>query len=220
MSLSWPQVWRSCAQGRVTGLSATASWLGVAMPIGWIAYGLLIGDRLQVVTNVVTGGAGVAVLVALLLARLDLRTGRPLLITAGASAGVVVAALLSVAAAALPQVTGAHVAPALGVVLAAAAMMSGVPQPLSLLRDRTQDLAGLSPLRWRLGLAACACWSIYGLSTGQAAVWVSALVGLASAAIVCAVIAARRVVDPSDVGIVTPPWRDSVNTRSLAMAGV
>jgi uncharacterized protein with PQ loop repeat len=192
MSLPWPQVWRSCARGRTTGLSATASWLGVAMPIGWITYGLLIGDRLQVVTNTVTGGAGIAVLVALLLARLELRTGRKLLVSASAAAGVLVAVAVSAIAAALPDVSGTSVAPMLGAVLAAAATLSAVPQPWALLRDRNQDLAGVSPLRWRLGLAACACWFLYGVSTAQPAVWASALVGLLSAAIVCAVLTARR----------------------------
>jgi uncharacterized protein with PQ loop repeat len=192
MSLPWPQVWRSCARGRTTGLSATASWLGVAMPIGWITYGLLIGDRLQVVTNTVTGGAGIAVLVALLVARLELRTGRKLLVSAAAAAGVLVAVAVSAIVAALPDVSGTSVAPMLGAVLAAAATLSAVPQPWALLRDRSQDLAGLSPLRWRLGLAACACWSMYGLSTDQPAVWASALVGLLSAAVVCVVIRARR----------------------------
>jgi uncharacterized protein with PQ loop repeat len=218
MSLSWPQVWRSCVQRRTTGLSATASWLGVAMPIGWITYGLLIGDRLQVVTNSVTGGAGVAILVTLLLARLELRTGRTLLFTAGAAGGVVLAAALSAAAAALPDVNGRHVAPMLGAVLAVAATLSAVPQPLALLRNPAQDLSGLSRLRWRLGFGACTCWFLYGLSTGHAAVWSSALVGLASASIVCAVLSARR---PADgVWIQTPRWRETVTTRSLATVGL
>jgi uncharacterized protein with PQ loop repeat len=244
MSLPWPQVWRSCGQGRTTGLSATASFLGVAMPIGWITYGLLIGDRLQVVTNTVTGGAGVAVLVALLLARTELRRGRSLLASAAAAAGVVFAALAGLVTAAFPQVSGAHVAPMLGVVLAVAATLSAVPQPWALLRDRTQDLSGLSPLRWRLALAACSCWTLYGLGTGQAAVWSSALVGLIGAAVVCAVVAARTAssaagVVPTAADIAATSWRESdvaalrlresevsalhwresVNTRSLAMVG-
>ena len=57
MTLPWPQVWRSVAHRRTTGLSASACWLGVALPIGWITYGLLRGDRIQVVTNSVTGSA-------------------------------------------------------------------------------------------------------------------------------------------------------------------
>ena len=162
MSPLWPQVWRSCVRRRTTGLSATACWLGVALPIGWITYGLLIGDRLQVVTNSVTGGAGVAVLVALLLARMDLRTGRKLLVTAAGAAGVLIAAALSAGAAALPRFEGPEAARTLGAVLAVTSILAAVPQPLSLLRDRAQDLSGLSPLRWRLGAGACASWCGYG----------------------------------------------------------
>jgi uncharacterized protein with PQ loop repeat len=217
MSLPWPQVWRSCAQRRTTGLSATAVWLGVAMPIGWITYGLLIGDRLQVMTNTVTGLAGLAVLAALLLTRLDVRSRRTLLATAGSAAVVAGTAAASAVATALPGVSGKQAAPVLGVVLALAATLSAIPQPLALLRDRAQDLSGLSPLRWRLGLGACACWTLYGLSLGEAAVWASAAVGLASAAIVCAVIAARR---PAPTVVITSRWRDTVTTRNLAMAGV
>ena len=192
MSLPWPQVYRSVARGRTTGLSATACFLGVAMPIGWITYGLLIGDRLQVVTNSVTGGAGLAVLIALLSRQTELRTVRKLALSAGAAAGVLLAALFSAVAAALPGVTGTHVAPMLGSVLAVAATLAAVPQPLSLLRDRNQDLTGISPLRWRLAVLACSSWCSYGLLTGQAAVWSSALAGLAGAAIVCAVLITRR----------------------------
>jgi hypothetical protein len=217
MSLPWPQVWRSCALGRTTGLSASATFLGVAMPAGWITYGLLIGDPLQIVSNIVTGVAGLAVLIGLLAARTDLRSGRPLAVSAAAAATVAGASVLSGLAAALPHVDGGRVAPLLGAVLAVAAALSAVPQPLALLRDRTQDLAGLSPLRWRLGVAACACWTLYGLGTGQAAVWASALAGLAGTAVVCAVVAARQ---PSQVRYATPAWRDTVTTRSIVMAGV
>ena len=213
MSLPWPQVWRSCARRRTTGLSATACWLGVAMPIGWITYGLLIDDRLQVVTNSVTGGAGVAILVALLLAETDLRTGRKLLITAAGAAGVLAAAGLSVAAAALPELDGPAAARGLGVVLALASVLSAIPQPLSLLRDRAQDLSGLSPLRWRLGAGACASWCSYGLVTGQTAVWLSAAVGLVGALIVCVVLvlpvpaASARPAAPAVVAVGVAPVR-------------
>jgi uncharacterized protein with PQ loop repeat len=217
MSLPWPQVWRSCAQRRTTGLSATAVWLGVAMPIGWITYGLLLGDRLQVISNTVTGTAGMAVLVSVLLSRADLRSRRTLPATAGAAGLVAGTAGVSALAAALPGVSGRQAAPMLGVVLALAATLSAIPQPLALLRDRAQDLSGLSPLRWRLGLGACSCWTLYGLSLGEAAVWASALAGLVSAGIVCAVIAARR---PASPIIAAPRWRESVTTRSVAMAGV
>nr|WP_296066061.1 hypothetical protein [uncultured Actinoplanes sp.] len=146
MSLSWPQVYKSCVQRRTNGLSATASTLGVALPLGWITYGLLSGERLQI-----------------------------------------------------------------------------VPQPLALVRDRGQDLSGLSPMRWRLGAGASASWLLYGLGTGQEALLASASIGLISTSIVCAVLFLRRERTPPTTAVthITPPrWRDSVTTRNLAMSGV
>ncbi|WP_275979967.1 SemiSWEET transporter [Couchioplanes caeruleus] len=188
MSLPWPQVYRSCIQGRTGGLSATACWLGLAMPVGWITYGLLSGETVQVVTNTVNGAAGLGVLAVVLWRRDDLRTGRKLLVTASGAAGVLAAVVVSVAVAALTDATGAHVAAVLGLILAGTSFVSAIPQPLSLLRDRTQDLSGLSPLRWRLAAGACASWMTYGLTTGQTAVWLSAVVGLTSALIVCSIL--------------------------------
>src|SRR3954452_22042264 len=75
MSLPWPQVIKACVQRRTSGLSATGSALGAAMPIGWITYGWLSGGHLQIVTNVVPGTAGLAILVALLLTQPSMRSG-------------------------------------------------------------------------------------------------------------------------------------------------
>lgn len=222
MTLPWPQVWRSCARHQTTGLSATATWLGVALPIGWITYGLLSGQRVQIVTNSVTGSAGLAILVVLLSSERQLRTRRSLLHSAAAAAAVLLACAASALVAALPGVSGTRVSPLLGVVLAATSVVAAVPQPLALLRDRTQDLAGLSPARWRLGAGACGSWMLYGLLTGQTPVWASSSVGLVSALTVCAVLVARR---PAPEAIEWPQgtpvrWKDSVTTRSLVMAGV
>ena len=192
IALPWPQVWRSVARGRTKGLSATACWQGVAMPVGWITYGLLTGETVQVVTNTVTGVAGLAVLVTVLLKQGELRTGRTLLISATGAAGVLTAAGGSAAAGLLTGIGCARAAAFLGAVLAFTAILGAIPQPLSLLRDRGQDLAGLSPLRWWLAAAACSSWCAYGLATGQIAVWLSALVGLGSALIVCWVLVTDR----------------------------
>jgi uncharacterized protein with PQ loop repeat len=225
MSLSWPQVIKSCVQRRTRGLSPTASTLGVAMPLGWITYGLLSGQRIQVVTNVVTGTAGLAILTALLLTQPAMRSAKALRLSAASAGAVIAAVLLSGAAAALPGVRGEQVAPLLGLVLAGVSFLSAVPQPLALLRDRTQDLSGLSPLRWRLGAGACSSWMLYGLGTGQPAVWASASVGLASALIVCGVLYLRS--EPNENAAAEAllsqaafRWRDSITTRTLAMAGV
>jgi uncharacterized protein with PQ loop repeat len=225
MSLSWPQVVKSCVQRRTRGLSPTACALGVAMPLGWITYGLLSGQRIQVITNVVTGTAGLAILLALLVTQPSMRSLRALRLSAASAGAVLTAVLLSGAAAALPSVRGEQVAPLLGLALAGVSFLSAIPQPLTLLRDRAQDLSGLSPLRWRLGAGACASWLLYGLGTAQPAVWSSAAVGLTSALIVNTVLYLRREPHPTATlealaAQATTRWRDTVTTRTLAMAGV
>jgi uncharacterized protein with PQ loop repeat len=192
MSLSWPQVYKSCVRRRTGGLSATACTLGVAMPLGWITYGLLSGERIQIVTNTVTGGSGLAILVALLVTQPELRSLRALRWSAGAAGAVLGGVLLSGLVAALPGVRAAQVAPLLGLALASVSVLAAVPQPLALLRDRTVDLSGLSPLRWRMAAGAAASWLLYGLLTGQPGVWASASAGLTSALTVCTVLAVRR----------------------------
>jgi hypothetical protein len=222
MSLSWPQVVTSCVRRRTTGLSATASSLGVAMPIGWISYGWLSGEHLQIVTNVVTGAAGLAIMVALLVTQPAMRSGRASRLSAAAAALVVLPVVLSGLVTALPGVRATQVAPLLGLVLAGVSLISAIPQPLALLRDRHQDLSGLSPARWRMGAGAAASWLLYGLGTAQPAVWASAGAGLVSALIVCTVLHLRRETTPlvSTAGVGAARWRDSVTTRTLAMAGV
>jgi len=220
MSLSWPQVVKSCVRRRTTGLSATASTLGVAMPIGWIAYGVLSGERLQIVTNLVTGAAGLAIMVALLATQPAMRSGRALRSSAAAAALVIAPVLLSGLAAALPAVRATEVAPLLGLVLAGVSVVSAIPQPLTLLRDRHQDLSGLSPARWRMGVGAAASWLLYGLGTAQPAVWASAGAGLASALIVCTILHLRQETPATAIAAGAARWRDAVTTRTLAMTGI
>jgi uncharacterized protein with PQ loop repeat len=228
IALPWPQVWRSVACGRTKGLSATACWQGTAMPVGWITYGLLTGETVQVVTNTVTGVAGLAVLVTVLLKESELRTGRKLLVSAAGAAGVLTAAAGSAAAGRLTDVGGTRAAAFLGAVLACTAILGAIPQPLSLLRDRNQDLAGLSPLRWWLAAAACGSWCTYGLATGQLAVWLSALVGLASALIVCWVLLTDRrsraavpaVAVPATAAVAVRTTRSTVRVVRVAHAAV
>ncbi|WP_244876060.1 SemiSWEET transporter [Winogradskya consettensis] len=185
IALPWPQVWRSCAKGQTNGLNASACFLGVAMPVGWITYGALTGETVQIITNAVTGGAGLAVLTTVLIKQSHLRQRRKLATSAAGAAGILTATLGSAAATWLTAASSHQAAAFLGLVLAGTSFVSAIPQPLSLLRDREQDMSGLSALRWRLAAAACASWMTYGLSTGQPAVWASAMVGLTSALIVC-----------------------------------
>jgi uncharacterized protein with PQ loop repeat len=220
MTLPWPQVIKACVQRRTTGLSGTASALGAALPVGWITYGWLSGVQLQIVTNVVTGTAGLAILVALLVTQPSMRSGRALRLKAAAAALVVAPVLLSGLAMALPGIRASYVASLLGLVLAGVSVIAAVPQPLALLRDPHQELSGLSLARWRMTVAATASWLIYGVSTAQPAVWASAAVGLASALIVCTFLHLRR--ERSSVAIAAGAhrWRDTVTTRTIAMAGL
>jgi uncharacterized protein with PQ loop repeat len=219
LSIAWPQVFLSCVRRRTGGLSPAACLLAVSMPAGWLTYGLLIEDRIQVVTNVLNLVSGVAVLIALLVTQPRLRSVRALGGAAGLAGAVLLAIGTASAAAALPQVTAAGAAGLLGGVLAVSSFFSALPQPLALLRDRTQDVSGLSPARFRIAAAAAGSWLIYGLGTGQPAVWAAALVGLSSALAVCVMLTARRApAESARMG--TPEWRGSVVTRSLAVAGV
>jgi uncharacterized protein with PQ loop repeat len=192
MSIAWPQVYRSCVRRRTNGLSTTACMLSVAMPLGWVTYGSLIGDPFQILTNTVSASTGLAILIALLATRPAARAVRPLLAGSSAAAGVLTVVLGAAASAALPRVTAPQAATMLGTALAAMSFVSAMPQPLALLRDRRQDLSGVSPLRWTLAASACGSWLAYGVGVGQPAVWASALVGLTSSLTVCAVLFARR----------------------------
>ncbi|WP_250038413.1 SemiSWEET transporter [Paractinoplanes maris] len=222
VSLSWPQVYKSCVQRRTSGLSATACALGVAMPFGWITYGLLAGQRIQVLTNVATGLTGLAILSALLITQPQLRSRAALRVSAASGGSVVAAALLALGLAALPGISGHAAASMLGTLLAGISFLSAIPQPLALLRDRDLDLSGLSPLRWRMAAGACASWLAYGVLTGQPPLWASSTVGLISASIVCVVLHKRRERRPvaEVTRVIRPDWRDSITTRNAAMAGV
>ena len=89
ISVVWPQVWRSCRHRRTGGLSPTGAWLGLGLNLCWLTFGILIGDPAQIVTNTVVGLGNTAVLVAMLVTRPDLRSGRTLLRTATGAASVV-----------------------------------------------------------------------------------------------------------------------------------
>lgn len=191
IALVWPQVWLSCRHRRTRGLSPTSAWLAVALNLCWLVFGLLTGDLAQTLTNAVVGAANTAVLGALLLTQPELRTRAALLRTASGAACLAALAAGSVGAVvlldAVPAAVGAPLAAVASVVGAAAAL----PQPVSLLRDRSQDLSGLSPARWHLGAASCASWAGYGWLVGQPAVALSAGFGLLCALVVCSVLRSR-----------------------------
>jgi uncharacterized protein with PQ loop repeat len=200
--LIWPQVWLSCIHRRTSGLSATACWLGVALSSCWLTYGLLVQDIVQIANNLVVGAAQTAVLIALLITQPALRTRRALAATAWGAGALVLVAATALAAAALPTIRGAAVGATLGVITSVAGMIAGLPQPISLLRDRSQDLSGLSAARWGLTVVSGALWAGYGLAVGQPAVWASGGFGLGCALLVCAMIALDR--RNASVAAVTP----------------
>jgi len=201
IALVWPQVWLSCRHGRTLGLSPTSAWLGVSLNLCWLTFGVLIGDPAQVVTNVFVGAGNTAVLVALLMAQPELRSRRRLLRTAPGAAGLVTLAAVSITSVALLGADPTAAALTLSSVISLVGSAAAVPQPLSLLRDRTQDVSGLSPARWRLGAASGASWAGYGWLIEQPTVWMSAGFGLCCALVMCSLLSAR----PASTGVPRRP---------------
>jgi uncharacterized protein with PQ loop repeat len=197
IALIWPQVWLSCRHGRTLGLSPTTSWLGVALNLSWLTFGLLIGDPAQIVTNAVVGAGNAAVLAALLLSQPHLRE-KAMILRSAAGAAV----LAALAAGSLTSVTlgadPALVAAAFGSVISLVGALAALPQLLSILFDRTQDLSGMSPARWYLGAGSCAAWTTYGWLNDQPNVWLGAGFGLVCAVVTCAVLRSRQAVVPVD----------------------
>ena len=197
IALIWPQVWLSCRHGRTLGLSPTTSWLGVALNLSWLTFGLLIGDTAQIVTNAVVGAGNAAVLAALLLSQPHLRE-KAMILRSAAGAAV----LAALAAGSLTSVTlgadPALVAAAFGSVISLVGALAALPQLLSSLFDRTQDLSGMSPARWYLGAGSCAAWTTYGWLNDQPNVWLGAGFGLVCAVVTCAVLRSRQAVVPID----------------------
>jgi uncharacterized protein with PQ loop repeat len=185
IAVVWPQVWRSCRHRRTLGLSPTSAWLAVGLNVCWLTFGALTGDPAQMITNAVVGTGNTAVLAALLLTQSHLRTRRMLLRTAAGAAGLVTLATGSVLTVAVLGAHPAVVATTLSSVLAVVGSAAALSQPLSLLRDRTQDMSGLSRARWRLGAGSCASWTSYGWLSHQPAVSLGAGFGLTCALLMC-----------------------------------
>ncbi|RBY98032.1 hypothetical protein DQ237_03840 [Blastococcus sp. TF02-8] len=188
IALVWPQVWLSCRHRRTLGMSPTSTWLAVALNFCWLTFGVLTGDPAQIVTNAVVGAANTALLLALLLTQPQQRARGALLRTASGAVCLVSFAAGSAGVVALLGVDAAVIAGPLGATASLVGAAACLPQPLSLLRDRSQDVSGLSPARWVMGAGSTAAWTAYGLSLGQPAVWMSAAVGLACALVVCGVV--------------------------------
>src|SRR5829696_5398207 len=133
IALVWPQVWLSCRHGRTLGLSPTTTWLGVALNLCWLTFGVLIGDPAQIVTNAVVGTGNTAVLAALLLARPQLRETQALLRTAAGAAVLVSLAAGSMASVVVLDADPAAVGAGLGSVISVVGIAAALPQLLSIL---------------------------------------------------------------------------------------
>ena len=191
IAVVWPQVWRSCRHRRTLGLSPTSAWLAVGLNVCWLTFGALTGDPAQMITNAVVGTGNTAVLVALLLTQPHLRTRRMLLRTSVGAVGLVAFAGASVLAVVVLDARPAAVAATLSAMNALVGSINALPQPLRLLRDRAQDMSGLSVARWRLGAGACASWTSYGWLGHQPAVWLGAGFGTTCAVLMCVILGGR-----------------------------
>lgn len=191
IAVVWPQVWRSCRHRRTLGLSPTSAWLAVGLNLCWLTFGALTGDPAQMVTNAVVGTGNAAVLVALLLTQPHLRTRRMLPRTSAGAVFLVASAGASVLAVVVLGARPAAVAATLSAMNALVGSINALPQPLRLLRDRAQDLSGLSVARWRLGAGACASWTSYGWLGHQPAVWLGAGFGTTCAVLMCVLLRTR-----------------------------
>lgn len=191
ISLVWPQVWLSCRRRRTLGLSPTACWLAVGLNACWLTFGLITGDPAQVITNVVVGAGNSAVLAALLHSRPQLRTRAVLLRSAAGGACLAAVAVGSVGAVVVLGAARLEVGMALGAVVSLVGAGTACVQPLTMLRNRAQDLSGLSAIRWRLGAGANASWLSYGLLRHEPAVFLSACMGFGCAVLVCGLLTRR-----------------------------
>src|SRR3954467_11831774 len=138
IAVVWPQVGRSCRHRRTLGLSPTSAWLAVGLNVCWLTFGALTGDPAQMITNAVVGTGNCAVLAALLLTQPQLRTRAVRLRTAAGAAGLLALAAGSALTVTVLGASPAVVATTLSSVIALVGSIAAVPQPLRLLRDRTQ----------------------------------------------------------------------------------
>lgn len=188
ITISWPQVWVSCVRRRTAGLSPMTTLLGPALNVTWLSYGLLIDDPLQVVVNALMGVGNLAVLAALLWSHRAAISSRALIAPGVLVAGVATAWILVTA--------GVAAAPAAGAVVGAAGAVFGaisvIPQPMELLRRPDQDISGVSVGRYALAAVSGALWLTHGTIGGDVAVIGSATLGMTSAMVVLACVAASR----------------------------
>ncbi len=163
LSMSLPQVWRTCIQGQVAGVPAARAWVAVSVATMWLGYGLYGGGIIQVVLN-----SGVIALNLALLTRLV--RGVP----TGGAALVLAALALTVA---LGESGGKVAVGSVGAVIGA-----GVYLPQLLALRKHGPAGGVSALSLWLQGAGAACWMVYGLLRSEVVVWSPNVVLIATTA--------------------------------------
>ncbi len=150
--LLYPQVWRLWVGRKHNGLSVHANVISALYSSGWVVYGISQGSPSMVVTN---ANALLGMLLILVgnvwLARPPVRRWLPVLLI-----GVAV----------LSGVRVVFGVTAMASIVAAGAIVAIGTQVLHLARRRRQgdyDVAGVSRLRWGLGVFCNGMWTIYAI---------------------------------------------------------
>lgn len=183
-ALLWPQVWLTCVRGRTAGLPLAALWLSLALNASWLTYGLLHHDGMQVLANVLAAAGNLALTVAVLRAH-PAERGLRALARSLPGPFLMLAVFLFVL---VDGVTG----PVMLMVAVVGALSVALPQPVSMLRDRTADVSGVSVSRWVMSAGASASWLGYGLAHDTPAVWVASVPGVLGALLVLQLLAFSR----------------------------
>jgi uncharacterized protein with PQ loop repeat len=159
VSMVIPQVVRTLANRKLTGVSAL-SWAMLAFACtGWMLYGLKAHEMVQVPGNVLLVSGAVAV-VLLVPARMPI-PARVLSLAAGLSTYVWFASVV-------PAAITVSVAIAIG-------LSSSIPQVLQSLRRSAHARSAVSLSTWWMRVASQACWLAFALIVHEWVVLVSAL---------------------------------------------
>ncbi len=193
-TLAWPQIWTSCVRGRTEGLDLTSCLLNPLLSATWLTWGLLLADPLQIGVNSMTVAGNAAILAALLSRRSDARSAAALVRALPLPACLALLVIGPTSLTLVGLIGRSTAASVLGFAAVVFTFIALVPQPMALLRDRKQDVSGVSLGRFALTALAASLWTAYGILTGQATVFLSSACGAVSAIVVlyCVVSAPRH----------------------------
>jgi uncharacterized protein with PQ loop repeat len=166
-----PQAWRSLTTRNLDGVSAAWIGTGLAINIGWTAYGLAAG-----VAGLLPVSLGSLALYGAIAA--TARMAAPHFLGRMLRTGLVVLATLT-AAALLGRTDG------LGLALAALYTVQFAPAALAALTSTSLD--GVAPSTWFMSLTEAALWCVYGVAIGDLAL----ILGGAGAGVTSAVVCCR-----------------------------